>query len=236
LSLAAPFSRAIAGEIWRYGKWFLITFGLAAFISRLDILLLARWRSLAEVGIFSAGQTIAWVPQLIGTYLAVLFTPRIMPLVKAGRFYNFFRKFQPALLIGCALTYAIFLFLAPSAGHKLLPSKYKQSLGIIQLLLPGAFSGLATFPLTIGFIMFLRPKFLFVMDCAALPILLVLYYWAIGSYGAPGAALVTTAANLSRAAIAQVMAWKWARALNPPGKSLAVPLSEPMNLATEVGR
>jgi len=235
-SRAVPFSRAITGEIWRYSRWFLLTFGLAAFISRLDLLLLARWHSLTEVGIFSAGQAIAWVPQLIGTYLAVLFTPRIMPLVGTGRFYDFFSKFQLTMLAVCLLIFVACLIAVPSLGHWLLPAKYGQSLRVILILLPGALSGLATFPVTIGFVMFIRPKFLFAMDCVSLPILLLLYHYAIGLYGATGAAFVTTAANLSRGTIAQIMAWKWARGLDPTGVPSGVPLSDPLAFAAEVGR
>jgi O-antigen/teichoic acid export membrane protein len=235
-SRAAPFSRAIAGEVWRYSRWFLFTFGLAAFISRLDLLLLARWSTLTEVGIFSAGQTVAWVPQLLGTYLAVVFTPRIMPLVREHRFYDFFSKFQFAILGACVSIYLVCLIAAPSLGNWLLPPKYAKSLVIVLVLLPGALAGLATFPVTIGFVMFMRPRFLFAMDCISLVVLFLLYRYAIGLYGAIGAAIVTTTANLSRATIAQIMAWRWARALQVIGIPEGMPLPDPLNLATEVGR
>ena len=233
-SRAAPFKRAMASEIWRYSRWFLLTFGLAALISRLDLFLLARWSSLAEVGIFSAGQLISWIPQLIGTYLAVLVTPRIMPLVKSGEFYSFFKSLQSKLLAGCALLYAVSLIAVPPLCRLLLPAKYSQSLPVILVLLPGAFAGLASFPLTIGFVMFIKPRFLFVMDCISLPVLLLLYRYAIAQHGAVGAAWVTTAANLSRAAIAQILAWKWARELDGTEMQTDTALSDPFNLALEV--
>jgi hypothetical protein len=158
-----------------------------------------------------------------------------MPLARAGRFYSFFSKFQPLILIACLLIYIVSLIVLPSQGHRLLPPKYGPSLGVIILLLPGALSGLATFPVVMGFIMFIRPKFLFAMDCVSLPVLLLLYHYAIGLYGVTGAAVVTTTANLVRASIAQIMAWKWARGLDSTGIPANLHLSDSLDFAAEVG-
>jgi hypothetical protein len=63
-------------------------------------------------------------------------------------------------------------------------------------------------------VMFVRPKFLFIMDCISFPILVLLYFYAISRYGAVGAAWVTSAANMTRALIAQSMAWQWAQEID----------------------
>jgi O-antigen/teichoic acid export membrane protein len=201
----------LTATLWKYGRWFLVTFGLATLLSRLDIFLLSKWSTLNEVGIFSAGQVIAWVPVLIGTYLAVVLTPRIMPLRRDGQFNSFYRKFQPALLGACVLCYLLARVVIPVIGPILLPRAFSRSLPIIFVLLPGAFAGLATFPLTLNFVMLTRPKFFFVMDSISLPILILLFFYAIPRYGAIGAAWITSIANITRASIAQVMAWQWSR-------------------------
>src|SRR5882672_7980420 len=215
------FTKALNGQhlqltarLWHYGRWFLITFGLAALVSRLDIFLLSKWSTLSEVGIFSAGQVIAWVPVLIGTYLAVVLTPRIMPLAREGRFNAFYRKFQPPLLGACVLGYLLSLAAIPLIGPRLLPRSFMRSMPVISVLLPGALAGLATFPLTLSFVMFVRPKFLFFMDCISLPILMLLFFCVIPRYGAVGAAWVTSAANMIRAMVAQWMAWQWAQEID----------------------
>ena len=199
----------LAAKLWRYGRWFLLTFGLANLLSRLDIFLLSKWSTLNEVGIFSAGQFIAWVPVLVGTYLAVVLTPRIMPLTRDGRFNAFYRKFQPALLGLCLLGYLVSFVAIPLVGPRLLPRAFARSMPIISVLLPGALAGFATFPLTLSFIMFVRPKFFFFMDCVSFPLLVLAFYYMIPRYGALGAAWITSTANLTRAAVAQWMAWQW---------------------------
>jgi O-antigen/teichoic acid export membrane protein len=214
----------LAQKIWHYGRWFLVTFGLATLLSRLDIFLLSKWATLSEVGIFSAGQVIAWVPVLVGTYLAVVLTPRIMPLARDGRFNAFYRKFQPPLLGLCILAYLISLAAIPLIGPKLLPKSFMRSMPVISVLLPGALAGLATFPLTLSFVMFVRPKFLFFMDCFSFPILVLLFYFAIPRYGAVGAAWVTSTANLTRALVAQWMAWQWTREVDVTTSSKSLPL------------
>jgi O-antigen/teichoic acid export membrane protein len=201
----------LMARLWKHGRWFLITFGLATLLSRLDIFLLSKWSTLSEVGIFSAGQVIAWVPVLVGTYLAVILTPRIMPLARDGKFNAFYRKFQPALLGACILGYLLSLFVIPLIGPMLLPSTFARSLPIISVLIPGAIAGLASFPLTLNFVMFVRPKFLFTMDCISFPIVALLFFYAIPRYGAIGAAWVTSATNMARALIAQIMAWQWSQ-------------------------
>ncbi len=211
--------RQLALKIWHYGQWFLVTFGLGAVLSRLDIFLLSRWSSLSEVGIFSAGQVIAWVPVLIGTYLAVVLTPRIMPLTRDGRFNAFYRKFQLPLLGICVLGYFVSLAAIPLIGPRLLPKTFMRSMPVISVLLPGALAGLATFPLTLSFVMFVRPRFLFFMDCLSFPILILLYYYAIPRFGGVGAAWVTSAANVTRALVAQWMAWHWTSERNVTSSS-----------------
>lgn len=203
-----------AKDVWGYAGWFLMTFGLAAVVGRMDIFLLSRWSTLNEVGVFSAGQVIAWVPLLIGTYLSVVLTPRVMPMARDGRFYPFFRKFQSALLAACAVAYLLSLVAIPAIGPRLLPPAFMRSMPVISVLLPGALAGFATFPLALSFVMFVRPRFLFLMDCVTFPIVLLLFSYAIPRYGAVGAAYVTTAANVARAGIAQFMAWEWARKTN----------------------
>jgi O-antigen/teichoic acid export membrane protein len=216
--------RQLALKIWHYGRWFLVTFSLAALLSRLDIFLLSRWSSLSEVGIFSAGQVIAWVPVLIGTYLAVVLTPRIMPMTRDGRFNAFYRKFQPPLLGICVLGYFLSLAAIPLIGPRLLPRSFMRSMPVISVLLPGALAGLATFPLTLSFVMFVRPRFLFLMDCISFPILILLYYYAIPRFGGVGAAWVTSTANMTRALVAQWMAWQWTREITVASSSKSLPL------------
>jgi O-antigen/teichoic acid export membrane protein len=198
-------------SVFRYVRWFLLTFALGAIISRIDLFLVSRWSSMRQAGMLSAAQVFALVPQMLGLYLSVLVGPRIMPQIKQGTFWDFFRRTQTLLLVAAAGFYLAFAVSWPLWSSHLLPHKFADSGAIIQVLMPGALAGLATFPLTLAFVVFTRPRFLFTMDCISLPGLAVAYYLAIPRYGAMGAAVVTTSVNVLRAAIAQGMAWKWAR-------------------------
>lgn len=197
-------------EMLGFVKWSLLTFGLAALISRVDVFLVSQWSNLREVGIFSGGQAFAAIPELIGTYLAIVMGPRIMPYCRQGRFFELFRTFQVSSIASCLL---IYLLAATSMKHispYLLPASFARSSEVILALLPGALAGLATFPLTLSFLMFVRPKFLFTLDCLAAPIVIPLYYYAISGYGALGAAYVSSASRVIKATIAQAIAWKLA--------------------------
>ena len=200
----------LAKELLVFIKWFLFIFSLAACISRLDVFLLAKWTSLSEVGIFSAGQTVAWVPQLLGAYLGIVVSPKVMPLWQERKLGSFFWRFQLGMLLTGTAIYIVAIY-GMSSFRWLLPPAFARSEAVIMALLPGALAGLITFPLTITLLMFLRPKFLFIMDCISLPLLLALYRYAIPQYGALGAAWVTSAANVVRAGVAQVVAWQCAR-------------------------
>jgi O-antigen/teichoic acid export membrane protein len=203
-------------ELVRYVKWFLLTFSLAAFVARLDIFLVSTWSSIRETGIYSAGQTFALVPQLVGTYLAIVLSPRVMPYWQHGQLGGFFRRMQVILFAGAGLIYVFAVIALPRLGPLLLPARFAAAQPVILVLLPGALAGLITFPLTITVVMFLRPRFLLVMDCVALPVVLLLYRWSIPAYGAVGAAWVTSGACVIKAAIAQFVAWSSVRPAKQP--------------------
>ena len=205
-------TQAAVGELLGYVKWYLISFGVAALVSRTDIFLLASWSNLREVGLFSAGQTLAYVPQLMGSYLAVWLNPKVMPSWREGRFYAFFMKFQSGMLIACVCAYVLGVVSIKALGPWLLPKAFLPSQEILLVLLPGSLAGLLTFPLTLTFLLFIRPKFLVTMDCLSLPLMIPLYRFAIHSHGAIGAAWVTSSAFLVKALVAQVVAWRLARA------------------------
>jgi O-antigen/teichoic acid export membrane protein len=209
LGSAAPVSLDDFGALARTVKWFALTFGLGALLSRLDIFLVSTWSSIGEAGIYGAAQTFALVPQLMGTYLALVYSPRLMPYLQSGRFADFFRKFQTVIIAACV---AIFVLAVPALnvfGKLILPARFAAAQNAILVLLPGALAGLATFPVTMTFLMFVRPRFLFTVDCLAAPLVVLLYAYAIPRYGALGAAWVTSGSCMTRALVAQVAAWRW---------------------------
>lgn len=200
----------IFGLIGSNVSWLLITFGTASLLSRMDLFMVSRWSNLGEAGIYAGAQSVALVPQMLGLYLSVILGPKIMPLLAEKKFYGFFRNVQTALVALSAVCGLGFVLVWPFIGPLILPPHYARSSDVIRAMMPGAFAGLVTFPLTLSFLMYVRPRFLFSVDCVSLPLMIVFYYYSIRAYGAVGAAWTSTAAAVFRAAIAQFFAWRFA--------------------------
>jgi O-antigen/teichoic acid export membrane protein len=208
---AAPVTVEHFRTLANIAKWFALTFGLGTLISRLDIIFVSTWSTIAEAGIFGAAQVFAFIPQLLGTYLAIVYGPRVMPYLQDGKFSGFFRQFQVRIFLVSLMVCAAAFPILNLFGRWLLPGRFVAAEGVILVLLPGALAGLATFPVTITFLMFVRPRFLFTMDCTVLPVVILLYAYAIPRYGAIGAAWVTSSSCVTRAVVAQFTAWRAVR-------------------------
>ena len=84
-----------------------------------------------------------------------------------------------------------------SSALELLPAAFRESADIFLILLAGNLVSFATFPVALPLVMFIRPRFMVLMDCIALPVLLALYSLAV-SQGAIGVAWVTTTSLIVR--------------------------------------
>jgi hypothetical protein len=147
----------------------------------------------------------------LGSYVSVLLSPRISPLLNERRFFAFFQTTQKWVLLGAFLFLTVGSIAAISLGPLVLPAAFRKSAEVALVMMPGAAAGLATFPLTLSFVMFYRPRFLFTLDCYSVPLLLLLHWYLVPPFGALGAAAVSSGANLARAALVQALAWRWAR-------------------------
>lgn len=197
-------------SIWRLVlriKWVVATFILTASVSRLDVFFLQKYATLEEVGIFSGGMILASIPELLGSYVAVVLNPKVKRYCQEGRFLTVFRNFQLlCLLAGAVGGIAAFFALEPMCAY-ILPEKFSGSAKVLLVLLPGSLVSMAIFPLTLPYLLMIRPRFFLIMDCIVLPLLLVLYIPAIQQYGAIGAAMVTAAVKVLKGVVAQLMAW-----------------------------
>ena len=191
--------------------WFALTFGITSIVSRLDLFLLRTWSDLREVGIFSAGQTFAMLPEAVGGYIAIVLGPRVIPYCRDGRFPEFFQRFHVFIVLVCVALYASAFFGIEFIAPYLFSASFSRSSTIILILLPGGLTSLVCFPLTYTFLMFARPRFLFAVDCFFLPVLCIAFFLVVPRYGAIGAAWLSTVSRLTRAGIAWFAAWDSAR-------------------------
>jgi O-antigen/teichoic acid export membrane protein len=209
--LRAPFSIGVLAELAGTVKWYLATAMTGTIIARMDLFLVSMIAGVREAGIFSAAQAIALVPQLVGTYVAVVFSPRIMPMWEAGTLKSLYWRFQAAITALAIGAFVIAWFSMHGFAQWIFPASFARSGEAILVLLPAGLAALVNFPLTILLLLFLRPKLLFVLDCILLPALVGAYVWVIPHYGAIGAAAVTSAVALLKTAIMQGLAWKLLR-------------------------
>jgi O-antigen/teichoic acid export membrane protein len=229
------FHPGVLRELLGYVKWFLLTFCLASLLSRVDLFLLSSWGAMREVGILSAAYVLALGFELLGAYLAVVYSPRVIPYCREGRFTAFYRKFQSGLLVGCGALFVGSFVAVRLGAPAVLPQQYAVSATAFLILLPGALAALATFPVTLAFVMFVRPRFIFSLDLFSVPILALLYAYAIPRYGALGAACVTSSGRLIKSMITQVAAWSWSGRLTGAALDLVVPPSGTMKEAIQPG-
>lgn len=191
-------------------KWILLTYLITATISRLDIFLLNLFSNLKEVGIFYSGFIFASIPELLGSYIAIILNPRVIPYHNTGKFLSFYRKFQIICFYGSICFMIIIYFLIDPLSKIFFPSAYSESTAVLFALLPGCLATMAIFPLTLPFLLYVKPKFFLIMDCLFLPILVLFYIATIKYYGAFGAAWVTSIAKVIKSLLAQYMAYRLA--------------------------
>ena len=209
--LTVRFSPQAFLELGTTVKWYLATAAMGTVIARMDIFLVSIIANIGEAGIFSAAQTLALVPHLLGTYIAVVFSPRIMPMWEEGTLKHLYKRFQLGIALLAVVTMVVAWLAFTPFAKLVFPAAFLRASGVVLVLLPAGLAGLINFPLTILLLLFLRPKFLLAFDCLLFPLLLLAYSWAIPQYGAMGAAIVTSTAALLKTAVMQGLAWKLLR-------------------------
>ncbi len=197
-------------ELWRTLRWMAVTLALSAVVARLDLLLLTRWSTIEEVGLFAAAQVFAQLPELFGWYLAIVYSPKVMQAAERGTLTALMRWVQTMLLVLVVAGGAATLVVLHLWGD-LLPERYAHSGQILLPLMAGSLAGMFALPVMVPYVIFARPNFLFLYDLLTLPLLLLAFEIAITGYGALGAAWVSGGARIIKTAVLQVCAWRWAK-------------------------
>jgi O-antigen/teichoic acid export membrane protein len=213
--LAARFSNRALRELTNILRWYLGAAAAGSVNSRMDIMFVSALAGTAQAGIFSAAQVFVIPFQLIGMYLGVVLAPRIMPLWEKGLLGPLFFRFQAWAGAASIATFAIAFLAAGKLTAVLLPHRFASASGIVLLLLPSSLMALMNFPWTVTFLMFTHPRLLFLAEICAVPILVIAYRLSIASYGAAGAAAVTSGFALAKTALYHIVAsWTLRRGSN----------------------
>lgn len=206
----APLRWADGRELMVSLRWMLATFALSAIYVRADMLALTQWSSIEQVGLFAAAQVFAFVPELFGMWVAVVFSPRVLPSHADGSLRPLMRRVQGSIG-SLAVVAALLAWLVLQWLPSWVPRDFARSTDILWPLLLGALAGMVAMPVTIPFVMFSRPGFILAYDLLSLPLLLLAYYWAIRHFGAVGAAWISAGSRIIKSTALQVCAWTWAQ-------------------------
>jgi O-antigen/teichoic acid export membrane protein len=197
-----------ARELLRVLAWFIPTAAVGGLTSRMDVFFVSSLGGVREAGIFTAAQAVGLPILLLGTYLSVVFGPRIMPQFQDGTLKPLYRQFQVGIGAFALGSYAVMTLGRNWASSILFPHSYRESAAVLMILLPSLLAGLVNFPLTISLLLFIRPRLVFAIDACAIPLLCLAYYWVIPRYGALGAAGVTTTYAMAKLGVLQVAGWR----------------------------
>lgn len=206
---------------WRYGwnRWksevpvlllrasaYLPTLAIGAVLARLDIYVLSVRSDLVQVGLLGAALAIACIPELLGSYMMAVLAPRVMPAARERRLPGLFIRVQGALLAMSVVSMLLAWLWLPDVLALLLPTRFLAAAPVILVMLLGGFAFLVSLPFLMPLLLFLRPRFMFYLDCAFLIPTLAAYVVSVDSYGAIGAAWVTAISRLARTAISHLYA------------------------------
>lgn len=201
-------------------SWFLLTFSTGALVARIDLWMVARFLSSSSVGIYAAAQMLALILPMLGTYLSVVVSPRVLPLARSGRLLRITYVLQALLLGSAGVMYALAWVLLPEL-RAVFPVRFAQALPIFLILLPGSLAAMVSFPLTLTTLMFLQPRFLSALDAATVPLILLAYVLVLPRGGLVGAAIVTSLSSVCRALAAQFAALRLVRRSHREYQTLA---------------
>ncbi|MGH9416657.1 MAG: lipopolysaccharide biosynthesis protein [Terriglobales bacterium] len=214
-------------RLWRVVKWYVATTALGSLVSRIDVFIVSNMLGVAAAGILGAAYTFALVPQLLGMYMSVVFSPRIIRLWNQGTLAPVYYRYQRFLVALAVLFYAVAWVGFPPLARWFLPPSYAATTGVFLALLPAMLCSLINFPWSIPFLLFLRPRFLLTLDCIGFPVLLLLYWRVIPSHGVLGAAVLTSIYSIVKTLVMQGAAIRILKAGPGSGTTESAPASFP---------
>ena len=198
-----------AGKLIFGSRTALLTYGVSAFVARLDIILLALFGDPVKLGIYGSAMTLASIPEIAATYLAPAFLPRILSYCRQGVFVSLFKLFHLVFIVVAVLCCLLAIPLIPKFGPLILPPKYLPALPVLAVLLPGTLATASIFPLCLNLLMLKNNKVFLAFDCLTTPVL-VAAYWLAAGRGVFVVAAVTTCFRILKAIVVQTTAYKFA--------------------------
>ncbi|MCX6611452.1 MAG: hypothetical protein NTW74_11450 [Acidobacteria bacterium] len=188
--LLAPFRMEALSELLVPLRSYLPTIVAGTLASRTDMFFVTSFAGVVEAGIYGAAQMFAIIPQLLGSYVGAVFSPKILTMWQEGKLQKMYPRYQGILLLMAIALYGFVWILTGPFGSILFPEAYSRSSTIVLILLPSGLAAMMNFPLTIPLLLYARPKVLLLIDLISIPLLALTYGLALPGRGAAVAAAI----------------------------------------------
>lgn len=201
-------AKSIFLELFHFSKWVMISYLANTVISRIDVLILSRYKGAEAVGIYSAGYQLSMIfPLLIGSIATVLL-PKVSRLTEKQQFLSFIKK---TLLMSCLIIVVLFpgfIFTRELVGL-FFGTKYLAAAGIFRVLFLAFMVNLIFNPISTVIYALNKPAVFTVANLIQLVLCLVGNFVLIPIYGGYGAAYTFLGHTLIGATIvATYLTWQ----------------------------
>ncbi len=173
-------------EMYRFGKWLVVSYALNAVLSRLDLVMLAHLRPASEVGHYAVALQLAMFMPLLLSSLTTVLVPKVSALPDSE-----VRSYLRNTLFGAAAVAAVLIPLVLLAGPVIefvFGDKYAGAVQPFQLIMGSFILTLFINPPTLLFYKWNKPKILTYMNVITATTLVVLMFVLTQRFGAVGAA------------------------------------------------
>lgn len=197
--------------VWRFSRWIYVTNVLGTVRFRLNSILLARYATLPEVGLYNYGDKLASILTLFTSSITTVLVPRASHLLEGEELrallrssYRFMLLLVPALLVVPFVSRPLIAFLAPA---------YVEAAPIFSVLFVSILFSLAALPSSTVLYSVNQPHVETVVEMIALLLTLVGGYLLVRSHGGIGAAAIMLIQRTVSASL--VIGWVYAKVYRP---------------------
>ncbi len=203
--------RGDVADVFRAARWVAAATAVGAVYERLDLFLLARFRSKTEVGLYGGAMFLASIPDFIDGCAQTVLAPKVAPAHAAGRFNHLNRLYlQVAIPLGLLAAFAA-LGLGRWGVEAFLSAEYAGSSGVFELLVMGTLFNLVVTPLSSALLNYVAPRASAAVTAGGLAIVAIGGLALIPRFGAMGAAGVIVTARVFVGTTVAVLAWRIGR-------------------------
>ena len=206
--LAVSVPPTIISQLFHFSKWITLWSSTAALVGRIDILILGKFTSAYETGIYAAASRLATGFILIGSSYASVLTPKVSRNIHNPTSLRRLFRLISVSVVMISSTMALVAFLAPWIIPTVFGPKYLSAVPVFQTLTIGSIFFMLSLPANISLFAMGRAKFIGVQSLIQVTILVLLSLKLIPQFGAQGAAISLSIGYFCTALVSSVYASK----------------------------